>query len=256
MYEVCIRFFVKPASSAQIAKKMRTQLVELACRTWSSSIYHISTAQRNQPCTKERSTYVPTRVRQRKQADRVGESQHVVERLSAARCVVLKTNKEIETCPAKKDTRRQAAGDARRICLYLRPISLPRMMHDTTLSFLFRTYSYDPCMLRPGCFPGAWNYWHLQVVGLPLNSWNLSVRFVRIFFCSILSLWASVARGAKRLTTRTSSAGNTVPFYIDIGVRSEVIFLANLVLYHIPLSWLMPCFFCCRKSNFMLGVKR
>ena len=37
-----------------------------------------STAQRNQLCTKQHTTYVPIRVRQRKQTDRVGESQHVV----------------------------------------------------------------------------------------------------------------------------------------------------------------------------------
>ena len=36
-----------------------------------------STAQRNQPCTKQRSTYVPVRVRQRKQPDRGGESSSI-----------------------------------------------------------------------------------------------------------------------------------------------------------------------------------
>ena len=48
-----------------------------------SSIYN-STAQRNQPCTKQRSAYVPIRVRQRKQADRVCKSQHVDEYLQLA----------------------------------------------------------------------------------------------------------------------------------------------------------------------------
>ena len=38
-----------------------------------------SSAQHNQPCTKQQTKYVPIRARQRKQADRVGESQHVVE---------------------------------------------------------------------------------------------------------------------------------------------------------------------------------
>ena len=44
---------------------------------------------------------MPIRVRQREQADRVGESQHVVKHLSAVRCVP-ETNKEIDICPAKQ----------------------------------------------------------------------------------------------------------------------------------------------------------
>ena len=66
----------------------------------SSSIYH-STAQRNQPCTKQRSTYTPIKVRQRKQADRVGESQHVVEHLFC-NTLCSQNRWRIETCPAKK----------------------------------------------------------------------------------------------------------------------------------------------------------
>ena len=45
-----------------------------------------STAQCNQPCTKQQTKYVPIRARQRKQADRVGESQHVVEHFKQYYC--------------------------------------------------------------------------------------------------------------------------------------------------------------------------
>ena len=60
----------------------------------------------------------PITVRQRKQADRAGESQHEVEHLSAARCV-LKPNEEIEICPNEKCMQPQADGDAGRTCLYI-----------------------------------------------------------------------------------------------------------------------------------------
>ena len=66
--------------------------------------------------TKPRSKYVPIRVRQRKQADRVVEHYILV-----ARCV-LKTNEEIKICPAYKSTYTtavltQRCCDPRRICL-------------------------------------------------------------------------------------------------------------------------------------------
>ena len=39
-------------------------------------------------------------------------------------------------------------------------------------------YVFRTCMRRPGCFPGAWSSWHLQVVSLHLKSWtSLSVSF-------------------------------------------------------------------------------
>ena len=93
-----------------------------------SSIYHStaqhstaqhSTAQRIQPCTKQRRTYAPIRLRQRKQADRVGESQRVVEHLFAARCVT-KSNEEIEICPAqnKNCNRKQMVVTRERFAFY------------------------------------------------------------------------------------------------------------------------------------------
>ena len=65
------------------------------------------------------------------QASRAGETQHVVEHLSAAR-YVLKTNEGIEACPGKQKRHcKQLAMHARRIFLYLFQISTP---HNTLLS--------------------------------------------------------------------------------------------------------------------------
>ena len=64
-------------ASAQITKK-HTQLLEQACYRWASTA---STAQRKQLCTKQQNACQPIRVWQRKQADRVSESQHVVDNL-------------------------------------------------------------------------------------------------------------------------------------------------------------------------------
>ena len=91
LYEVRTWYaFIFEPSSAQTIKSHPVPLASML-----SSIYH-STAQRNQPCTKQRSTYVPIRARQRKQADRVSKNQH----------------KEIEICQAgQKMLRPRAAGD-------------------------------------------------------------------------------------------------------------------------------------------------
>ena len=70
-----------PGSTPNIAQKISpavctSMLLWLSIYSGSTaSTAQHSTAQRNQPCTKQRSNYVPIRARQRKQADRVGESQ-------------------------------------------------------------------------------------------------------------------------------------------------------------------------------------
>ena len=127
----------------------------------SSSIY-ISIAQRNQPCTKQRTTYVPIRVRQRKQTDRLGESQHVVEHLSAA-CCVLKTNEEIESAwPQELYNHKLLVMREGITFIYF------QSQYDTTLLFLFRTYLYDACVRRQGCFVEHGALGILRVVSLHL----------------------------------------------------------------------------------------
>ena len=87
----------------------------------SSSIYrNHSSVQRNQPCTKQQSKDVQTRTRQRKQADRAGESQHVGSLCS-------RNERRNRICPAYRSiqslTPPQSSlvfswRDARRICLF------------------------------------------------------------------------------------------------------------------------------------------
>ena len=67
----------------------------------SPSIYH-STAERDQPSTKHRSTCVPFRVRQRKQADRVGASMSSSIYLQFA--AFSKQKKKSKSAPPKNNT--------------------------------------------------------------------------------------------------------------------------------------------------------
>ena len=129
------------------------------CRPASTSAGH-STAQRNQPCTKQRSTYVPIRARQRKQADRVGKSQHVVELLQL----------DMFSNPANKSKSVEAKKnyDHKKLVMMMRegfalvPNLKTTILHSS-LSFV-QIDAYDACMRRLGSFAGAWRSWHLQVV--------------------------------------------------------------------------------------------
>ena len=145
----------------------------------SSSIYH-STAQRNQPCTKQRSKYVPIRVRQPKQADKAGESQHAVEHLFAARNVFSKSTKKSESA-RPTPLRPQAAGDLRTIFLHSFPISI---RYNTRLS---PSYIFARCM--HAAFRLFW--WRAELLAfasrqLAPTSGPLSASFT--LFCSNLSL--------------------------------------------------------------------
>ena len=124
-----------------------------------SSVYHTkhSTAQRNQPCTRQRSsTYRSDCDNESKQTELARAS--MSSRASTAYCV-LKTNEEIEICPARKHIPVlpyvQAAGYARMILLFF----ISNLGNDRTLFVILRTYLdlylYDECTRRPGCFPGV-----------------------------------------------------------------------------------------------------
>ena len=175
----------------------------------SSSIYH-RTASRIQPCTKQRSTYIPGIIRadqsattQASRPSRVGESQHVFEHLSAAHC--FKTNEEIEACSGQNNIPVQpgAAVVMREGFAFTTSNGYNTMQH----SFLFGTRLNDACMRRPGWFPGGYEETRalarLQVVSFhflnpcPLNSHC----FVLFFSCERASVagGAEAARGAKRL---------------------------------------------------------
>ena len=118
-----------------------------------------STAQRNQPCTKQQSKYAPIRARQRKQADRVGESQHVERNTTAVSSITQldvfskKTKTSESARPTKVYNHLQSRRriffffltlrsslyswrDARRTGFYFQCQYLVRYKYHTTLLFL------------------------------------------------------------------------------------------------------------------------
>ena len=59
---------------------------------------------------------------------------------------------------------------ARKLCLFFSNIKDTTLQHcsfSPSFQYVFRT-----CTRRPGCFPGAWSSWHLQVISLHLKSWT------------------------------------------------------------------------------------
>ena len=117
--------------------------------------------------------------------------------LSAARCV-LKTNEEIEVCPAKKNTGTtlQAAGDARMICLYFLSISV---RYNTIHSF---SYSVHACMIDArGVRVGFLEHGALGVCKSSVCTYNyvpLSASFIRIvLMCYSFPCDRNVAGGSR-----------------------------------------------------------
>ena len=152
-------------------------------------------------------------MRQRKRADRVGESQHVVEHLQL----------DVFSNPSKKS--KSAVAQKKRLTTsswwYITRKGFS-CISNTALFLLFRTYSYDACVQRLDCFPGTWSSWHLQVVSLHLLNYGpLSASFA--LFCFFFYEYYFPARiaggGAKRLVyltkkklvrTQTDDNGNTM----------------------------------------------
>ena len=110
----------------------------------SSNIYHIA-SQRIQPCTKRRSTHVPIRVRQRKQADRVDESQHVVEHL-VCRSLCRRNQWRYRNLPSQKKTISTSSW----WCAKHLVLICFQCQRDTSTTFFL--YLYDACIRRPGYF--------------------------------------------------------------------------------------------------------
>ena len=121
--------------------------------------------------------YVPTVARQRKQAKLARAS--MSSSTYAARGV-LKTDKEIEICPAKYPTTRHKAAEAGVMREGLAFIfNLNKIEHCSfSPSFLF----FRTCMRRPGCFPGAWSSWIFASRQFAQKIMDLSVHFIGIMF--------------------------------------------------------------------------
>ena len=114
--------------------------------------------------TKPPSKYVPLRVRQRKQANRVGESQHkVVEYVyNTLRSQNERRNQNLPGLQkyATINNYSHSAGLTREGLAF--SFDLNRIQH---CSFLRPFYVFRTRVRHPGCYPGAWRSGHLQVVG-------------------------------------------------------------------------------------------
>ena len=99
------------------------------------------------------------------QADRVGESQHVVEHLySSLCCQHPRTNRNL---PGKKHTHNHKKLVMREGFAFSCFQSQYHTIQRYSCSFV-QIDVYDACVRNRGRFPGAWSSWHLQVV-----SWHL-----------------------------------------------------------------------------------
>lgn len=84
-------------------------------------------------------------------------------------------------------------------------------------SFLLRTNNLMRALRRPGCFYGAWSFWHLQVISLHhiYDLWSLQSSFIRrtryehVYFCPfpLLLLKISTARPDRTLHERNTALG-------------------------------------------------
>ena len=136
-----------------LKSQKNNQLLELASCGRASTTAHNSTAA--QSAMHKAAKHVRADQSVTTQARRQSWREPACRRASAA--CVLETNEEIKICLAKTIyNQKQLVNDARRIFF--------QSQYDTALFLLFRTYLFDACMLRPGCFPGAWSSWHLQVI--------------------------------------------------------------------------------------------
>ena len=125
--------------------------------------------------------YVPIRVRQRKQADKVWpEPARAVQHLHS-------------TLSSQNEPRnRNLSGlheNNTRVYNYSHSVGVMRegfassfglsLRHNTAL-FLRPFHVFCTCIRRPGCYLGAWSSWHLQVVSFAPKILALSVSFIRM----------------------------------------------------------------------------
>ena len=108
---------------------------------------------------KQQSKYAPIRARQRKQADRYGSSQHIVEYLYCTLCP--QNERRNRNLPGLQKHRGIHKRFTKR--LSWRDVACT-LLYSCSPSFLFR-----PRMRRAGCLRGPWSSWHLQVASLHLK---------------------------------------------------------------------------------------
>ena len=111
--------------------------------------------------------YVPIRVCQRKQADKVWpEPARVVQHLHST----LSSQNE----PRNRNLPGLQENNTR-VYNYSHSVGVMR-----TALFLRSFHVFRTCIRRPGCYLGAWSSWHLQVVSFAPKILALSVSFIRM----------------------------------------------------------------------------
>ena len=166
--------------------------LRVCCRAFAAS-----TAQRNQPCTKQHSQLCA--VQTAAQASRQSWQEPARGRSFTARCV-LKTNEEIKICPAYENTREVLTSSYRSSKVMREGFALfPFLL--IVRYYTLQHYSFSPsflfrgCMRRPGCFSCSMEL--LAFAGpqfAPKESWiSLTASFT---FCSIIP-YARARRAAE-----------------------------------------------------------
>ena len=148
-----------------------SNLIYVCTRMLSLSIYRKHTkARRNQPCTNQQRNYVPTRARQRKQADRVDEREHVVEHLhSSLRSQNERRNRNLPGKNIQPLTRQQLKLVWRANNSPLFPISRKYKTTFFSPSFLCISYMHAASWLF------SWSMELCQPSGAGTISWKVSV---------------------------------------------------------------------------------
>ena len=217
--------------------------------------------------TKPQSKYVPIRVRQRKQADRVGEGQHihVVEHLYSA-LFPKRTKKSKSARPTAITNYSHSASVMRERSAF--SFDLSKIQHSSLSVFsMFRA-----CMRRPSCYPGAWSSLGFASHQFAPNIVELSVRVIHsrlgpfflesepsgrrkpersalYFLISVLS--SSVGSIGISLASQSSRLNNASFCYLPGSLFPLLLFFRRRALFfQFLFLWPPPFFFvraCCRR---------
>ena len=129
----------------------------------------------------------PIRARQRKQTDRVGERQHIVEHLYSSLRSQKRRNQNLPSKTISTTAHKAAEADMMREDSPLFPISIIYSSAHSLRPF----YIFCTCMRRPGCFPGEWSSWIFASRQFAPKIGDFSDRFIRILFGSESSIFVT-----------------------------------------------------------------
>ena len=177
---------------------MQTESIYCCCIAVPLTRHDTAQSARTKPLgrAKPPSKYVPIRVRQRKQADRVDESQHMSSiytvRLSSQN---ERRNRNLPGQPKDTSTHTALVRCAKDF-LPLVSVSIIRLTTLLFLAFLF--YAIRTCMRRPGCCTGTHELLAFASRQFPPKIVDLSVRVIRTFFVLFFLFFLVSKRSGRR----------------------------------------------------------